>query len=149
MHEFKDTILRKAFARFTRDADPTLRTAFEDFRRRNLSWLDDYALFRALKDAHGGVAWNEWDPACVRREPAALANAAEKFRDQIEAQKFYQFLFFRQWFALKAYCNARGIKFVGDIPIFVAQDSADVWTNPDQFKLDKDGKSDCGCRRSS
>ncbi|MCM3873643.1 MAG: 4-alpha-glucanotransferase [Pyrinomonadaceae bacterium] len=138
VHELKDSILRKAFARFSQNAS-SLRTAFEDFRRRNVSWLDDYALFRALKDAHGGVAWNEWDPAYVRREPAAIASALEKFRDQIEAHKFYQFLFFRQWFALKAHCNARGIQFVGDIPIFVAQDSADVWTNPDQFKLDPDG----------
>lgn len=139
VHKFKDSILGKAFAHFTQNGDSTLRAAFEDFRRRNLSWLDDYALFRALKDVHDGVAWNEWDPEYVRREPAALAGAVDKLRDQIEAQKFYQFLFFRQWFALKAYCNARGIKFVGDIPIFVAHDSADVWTNPDQFKLDKNG----------
>jgi 4-alpha-glucanotransferase len=139
VHKSKDSILRKAFARFTENADSSLRTAFEEFRRRNLSWLDDYALFRALKDAHAGEAWNEWDAPFVRREPAALASAAEKLSDQIEAQKFYQFLFFRQWFALKSYCNERGIKFVGDIPIFVAQDSADVWTNPDQFKLDKNG----------
>ena len=139
VHTSKDSMLRKAFARFTQNGDSSLRTAFQEFRRRNLSWLDDYALFRSLKDAHGGVAWNEWDAAYVRREPAALASALEKFSDQIEAQKFYQFLFFRQWFALKAYCNERGIMFVGDIPIFVAQDSADVWTNPDQFKLDKNG----------
>lgn len=139
VHKFKDAILGKAFARFAQNPDPSLRMAFEEFCRRNISWLDDYALFRTLKDAHGGVAWNEWDAAYVRREPAALASAAQKFDNHIEAQKFYQFLFFRQWFALKAYCNERGIKFVGDIPIFVAQDSADVWTNPDQFKLDKNG----------
>ncbi|MBA2527525.1 MAG: 4-alpha-glucanotransferase, partial [Pyrinomonadaceae bacterium] len=138
-HKFKDSILRKAFARFTQNAESNFRTAFEEFRRHNLSWLDDYALFRALKDVHGGVAWNEWDVAYVRCEPAALASAAEKLSDQIEAQKFYQFLFFRQWFDLKAYCNERGIKFVGDIPIFVAHDSADVWTNPDQFKLNESG----------
>jgi len=139
IHKFKESILRKAFARFIQSAESSLRTAFEDFRRRNISWLDDYALFQTLKNEHGGVAWNEWDPAYVRRDPAALASATEKFRDQIEAQQFYQFLFFRQWFGLKSYCNSRGIKFVGDIPIFVAQDSADVWTNPDQFKLDADG----------
>jgi 4-alpha-glucanotransferase len=138
-HKFKDSILRKTFARFTQNADSSLGTAFEEFRGRNLSWLDDYALFRALKDAHGGVAWHEWDAPFVRREPAALASATEKLRDEIEAQKFYQFLFFRQWFGLKAYCHELGIKFVGDIPIFVAHDSADVWTNPDQFKLNKDG----------
>ncbi len=139
VHKFKDSILRKAFARFSQNADSSLLPAFEEFHRRNLSWLDDYALFRALKDAHGGVAWNEWDASYARRDPLALESATGKLREEIEAQKFYQFLFFRQWFALKAYCNELGIKFVGDIPIFVAHDSADVWTNPDQFKLRQDG----------
>ncbi len=139
VHKCKDSMLRQAFARFPRVADPNLRAAFADFCRRHVSWLDDYALFRALKDEHGGVAWNQWDLSYVRRDPAALASAREKLREQIEAHKFYQFLFFRQWFALKAYCNERGIKFIGDIPIFVAEDSADVWTNPDQFKLDENG----------
>jgi 4-alpha-glucanotransferase len=139
VHKFKDSILAKAFVRFKENSDSSLGGAFAEFRRLNLSWLDDYALFRALKDEHGGAAWNEWDQAYVRREPAALASAVQKLGQQIEAQKFYQFLFFRQWFALKAYCNERGIKFVGDIPIFVAHDSADVWTNPDQFKLNAEG----------
>ena len=116
----------------------------------NVRWLDDYALFRALKDAHGGVAWNEWEPALVRRDAAALgARSRATSTSEIEAQKFYQFLFFRQWFALKAYCNERGIKLVGDIPIFVAHDSADVWTNPDQFKLNEDGTSDRRGRRAA
>lgn len=139
VHELKDSMLRQAFIRFSQNAEANLRTAFEEFRRRNVSWLDDYALFRALKDEHAGVAWNEWEAGFVRRQPPAIARAAEKLSDQIEAQKFYQFLFFKQWFALKAYCNEREIKFVGDIPIFVAQDSADVWTNPEQFKLNNDG----------
>lgn len=139
VHSSKDSLLHTAFSRFRQNADSSLRIDFEEFCRRNLSWLGDYALFRSLKDVHGGVAWNKWDASYVRREPAALASAAEKLKDEIEAQKFYQFLFSRQWFALKAYCNERGIKFVGDIPIFVAHDSADVWTNPDQFKLNKDG----------
>jgi 4-alpha-glucanotransferase len=139
VHRCRDLILRKAFTRFTETSDETLEAAFEDFCRRNISWLDDYALFRALKDAHQGVAWNDWEPEYVRRVPSALASAKHRLSEEIEAQKFYQFLFFRQWFALKAHCNARGIKFVGDIPIFVAHDSADVWTNPDQFKLDENG----------
>jgi 4-alpha-glucanotransferase len=138
-HKYKDSILRQAFASFRRDSDPKLRNAFAEFCRRHVSWLDDYALFRALKDTHGGVAWNEWDPPLVRRDPAALELARQELSEQIEAQKFYQFLFFRQWFALKADCNRRGIKLIGDIPIFVAHDSADVWTNPDQFKLYEDG----------
>jgi len=96
-------------------------------------------LFRALKDAHDGRAWNEWDASLVRRDPGAIRTAQQDLSEAVEAQKFYQFLFFRQWFDLKTYCNARGIKITGDIPIFVAHDSADVWTNPDQFKLDEDG----------
>ena len=139
VHLYKDSILHKVFASFRRDADPKLRNAFAEFCRRHVSWLDDYALFRALKDARGGVAWNEWEPALVRRDPAAFEVARKELSEQIEAQKVYQFLFFRQWFALKADCNERGIKLVGDIPIFVAHDSADVWTNPDQFKLNEDG----------
>jgi 4-alpha-glucanotransferase len=139
-HEVKDDILGKAFARYQRSTDTELRSAFETFAEQNASWLNDYALFRALKSAHGGSAWHEWDRAVVRREPAALTRARIDLHDQIEAHKFFQFLFFQQWFDLKAYCNDGGIKLIGDIPIFVAQDSADVWTNPDQFKLDKDGR---------
>src|SRR4029077_4049776 len=139
VHKYKDLIVRTAFASFKQTTNPELRNAFAKFCEQHTSWLDDYALFRALKDEHGGVAWNEWQPALVRREAQALANATRQLSQEIEAQKFYQFLFFRQWFALKADCNRRGIKLVGDIPIFVAHDSADVWTNPDQFKLNEDG----------
>ncbi len=139
VRKYKDSILRQAFVAFKRASDPKLQLAFADFCRRYVSWLDDYALFRALKEAHGGVAWNEWEPALVRRDPAALETAKRNLSEEIEAQKYYQFLFYRQWFALKADCNQRGIKLVGDIPIFVAHDSADVWTNPDQFKLNPDG----------
>jgi 4-alpha-glucanotransferase len=138
-NEFKKRLLEKAFALFRQTTDTGLRIAFESFCQRYASWLDDYALFRALKDAHGGAAWNEWEPALVRRDEAALGRARAHLRDEIEAQKFYQFLFFKQWFALKAYANERGIKLIGDIPIFVAHDSADVWTNPEQFKLDERG----------
>jgi len=139
VHKYKDLILRTAFNSFKQASNSELRNAFAKFCGQHASWLDDYALFRALKDEHGGIAWNEWEPALVRRETRALEAAKQKLSEEIEAQKFYQFLFFRQWFALKADCNRRGIKLVGDIPIFVAHDSADVWTNPDQFKLNEDG----------
>ena len=138
-HEAKDSLLRKAYENYKRTTDTSLRSAFETFAQQYTGWLEDYALFRALKDAHGGIAWNKWESALVRRTPAALARAHEQLRDEIEAQMFYQFLFFRQWFALKSYCNENGIKVVGDLPIFVAHDSADVWTNPEEFKLDKEG----------
>jgi 4-alpha-glucanotransferase len=139
-HKIKDELLRRAYNRYTKTTDTTLRSAFETFAQRHAHWLDDYALFRALKDAHDGVAWNEWDPALIRRTPSAIESAREQYRQEVEAHMFYQFPFFRQWSDLKRYCNERGISVVGDLPIFVAQDSADVWTNPEQFKLDKDGK---------
>ncbi len=139
VHKFKEALLPKAFARF-KQAPAKMDGAFEEFCEGHAGWLDDYALFRALKDTHAGKSWNEWEQALVRRDPKALAQSREALSDQVEAQKFYQFLFFKQWFDLKAYCNARGIKVIGDIPIFVAEDSADVWTNPDQFKLNQDGR---------
>jgi 4-alpha-glucanotransferase len=137
--KFKNSLLEKAFARFRQTADSNLRTAFEQFSYQTRAWLDDYALFRALKEAQNGRAWNEWEPELKRREQGALAAAREHLREQILAQKFYQFLFFRQWAALKAYSHDHGVKLVGDIPIFVARDSADVWMSPDQFKLDGAG----------
>jgi 4-alpha-glucanotransferase len=138
-HQSKDAILAKAFANYQRTTDTEFRSEFETFAEQNASWLDDYALFRALKNAHGGAAWHEWEREFVQRTTAALTHTRKELHDQIEAQKFYQFLFFRQWYELKAYCNRRGIKVIGDIPIFVAHDSADVWMSPDQFKLNSDG----------
>jgi 4-alpha-glucanotransferase len=140
VHKAKEIVLAKAFARYQRTTDTELRSAFETFAEQNASWLDDYALFRALKSAHAGQAWHEWERPLVGREPTALARSGEGLHNQIEAHKFFQFIFFKQWFALKAYCNERDISLVGDIPIFVAHDSADVWTNPDQFKLDERGR---------
>ncbi len=123
--------LRAAYERFSATDQADLRAAFEAFKRQQAHWLDNYALFRALKDEHGGAAWTEWQD---------VKNARERLKSEIEAQQFYQFLFFRQWLALKKYANDRGISIIGDFPIFVAHDSVDVWTNPDQFKLDADGK---------
>jgi len=140
VHKTKDSLLDKAFARYQQTKQAELRSAFENFTEQNSFWLDDYALFRALKRAQGGAAWHEWESSLARREPDALARARVELHDKVEAHKFFQFLFFDQWFALKAYCNGRGIKLIGDIPIFVALDSVDVWTNPDQFKLDRNGR---------
>jgi 4-alpha-glucanotransferase len=137
--KFKSALLREAFERFKQTADESLRSYFEHFSGQASSWLEDYALYRALKDAQGGKAWNEWEPGLARRDPAALGRAREELREQVDAQKFYQFLFFKQWAALKAYCHEHSVKLVGDIPIFVARDSADVWMNPDEFKLDEAG----------
>jgi 4-alpha-glucanotransferase len=139
VHSTKDALLRTAYQNYRHSTDTELRSAFETFKQQSANWLRDYALFRALKDAHRGAAWNEWKPQLVQRNPVALARAAEQLSEEIEAQQFYQFLFFRQWFALKDYANKQGIKIIGDLPIFVAHDSADVWRNPEQFKLDRNG----------
>ncbi|MCU1266924.1 MAG: 4-alpha-glucanotransferase [Acidobacteria bacterium] len=140
VHKFKDEVLRKAYDRFAATTDTELRRDFEVFCESHASWLDDYALFRTLKDQHGGKSWTDWDEPFVRRDAGGLARARAALHSEVEAQKFYQFLFFKQWSELKAYCNQRGISLIGDIPIFVAHDSSDVWTNPDQFKLDQDGR---------
>ncbi|HEY6231178.1 MAG TPA: 4-alpha-glucanotransferase [Pyrinomonadaceae bacterium] len=139
VHSYKDLILKRAFAGFTDGAATELKPLFTAFCEQQSHWLEDYALFRALKDEHGGIAWNEWEPELVSRQPAALSSARNRLSKELEAQKFYQFLFFREWSALKSYCHERAVQLVGDIPIFVAHDSADVWTSPDQFKLSETG----------
>jgi 4-alpha-glucanotransferase len=133
-HQFKAKLLAETFERFGNTDRSDLRSEFEAFRKRESHWLDNYALFRALKDEHGGTAWTEW------AERTATDDARRRLKSQIEAHEFYQFLFFRQWTALRRYCHDRGVGIIGDFPIFVAHDSADVWTNPQQFKLDADGK---------
>ena len=138
-HIIKETLLRKAYQSYTKTTDTHLRSAFETFAQKHAHWLEDYALFRALKDAHNGVAWNKWEASLVRRTPSSLTKAREDLREEVEAHMFYQFLFFRQWLALKSYCNENGIRVIGDLPIFVAPDSADVWTNPEEFQLDENG----------
>ncbi len=137
VEEFKRPLLKRAFDRFINSSGAHLHEEFQAFARYAAWWLDDYALFRALKDTHDQRAWNEWEPELVRREPQAIERAREWLRGEIEAQKFYQYLFFKQWSQLRSYCHQFGIKLVGDIPIFVAFDSADVWTQPEQFKLDE------------
>ncbi|HKG22854.1 MAG TPA: 4-alpha-glucanotransferase [Blastocatellia bacterium] len=137
--EFKYSLLEKAFNNFNRTTDTGLRSDFLAFEQEAGEWLDSYALFRALKDDHGGRAWNTWKPELARREPGAIAQARAALHGRIEVQKFFQYLFFKQWLDLKRYCNERRVKIIGDIPIFVAYDSSDVWTHPELFKLDESG----------
>jgi 4-alpha-glucanotransferase len=137
--QIKVQLLQEAFRTFREAKDPELHINFESFSKQEASWLDDYALFQAIRATQGNRAWNEWDRPLALRNKEALDAARVSLRDEIEAQKFYQYLFFHQWTNLKAYCNERNIKIVGDIPIFVAYDSADVWTNPQEFKLNEEG----------
>jgi 4-alpha-glucanotransferase len=137
--DFKLPVLRRSFERFQAKATPTEREQFKSFCQRNAWWLTDYAFFMALKDAHEGAVWNEWDPAIAARRPEALAVWSQRLRDEIEARKLWQYYFFKQWDALKRYCHDRGVRIMGDIPIFVAHDSAEVWAQPDLFHLDNNG----------
>lgn len=137
---FKSALLRRAFENFKRDGDASLRADYEAFANASSSWLADYALYRALKKERDERAWTEWEEPLIRREEGALEEARRRLADDIEAFSFKQFLFFRQWSRLKAYANERDVKLIGDIPIFVAHDSADVWANPHLFKLDELGK---------
>ena len=131
-------LLQKAFSRF--QANPgQLREAFDYFCAENASWLDDFALFMALKEANGGGAWNGWPEALRSRKKAAMTKARKELAESVMRYSFYQFLFFRQWNKVRKYANEKGIQIIGDIPIFVAYDSADVWANPDLFFLDKSG----------
>ena len=102
-------------------------------------WLDDYALFMALKDKHSGASWFTWDADIRLRRPEAVNAAKAQLAEQVDFWKVVQFLFFRQWGALKAYANNQGVSIIGDLPIYVSADSADVWANPDQFQLDEEG----------
>lgn len=137
--EWKNAILLKAYHRFKQAKNDVLHTEFDGFCDSAKSWLDDYALFRSIKSHQGNVSWHKWDSELALREPSALMTARETLRDEIQAHKFYQYLFFKQWSELKIYCNDKGIKIVGDIPIFVSHDSSDVWCNPSFFKLNLDG----------
>ncbi len=134
---YKNDWLNRAFQNFRARAPREQREAFARFCRANAAWLDDVALFLALKDAHAGRAWHAWEPELVARQPTALKRARAALADQIENQKYRQWQFFEQWLALKKYANARGIRIIGDVPIYVALDSADVWAHPEQFLLDQ------------
>jgi 4-alpha-glucanotransferase len=134
--EFKVWLLKLAWENFKGGAGAGLRPAFDLFCEAAAPWLDDFAQFMAFKDAHGGVSWLEWEPALARRQPRALKAARARQAEAIEQHKFRQFLFWRQWRALKAYANGRGVRLIGDVPIFVSIDSADVWANPGLFELD-------------
>ena len=138
--QFKMSALQRAATAFFVDASRADRAAFDQFCEHARPWLDDFALFMALKVAHNGTAWTFWDAPIRQREADAVAQWSQKLAPQIEACKFWQFEFFRQWELLKAYSIQRGIRFMGDVPIYVAHDSADVWAHPELFCLDGQGK---------
>src|SRR5262249_6888024 len=113
-YQSKQAMLAIAFANFQHALDGGRRSELRTFSEQNASWLDDYALFRALKEDQDGKAWFEWEQSLVLRESDALARARTELNDRIEQEKFSQFIFFEQWSELKAYCNQRGIRIIGD-----------------------------------
>jgi 4-alpha-glucanotransferase len=137
---WKDELLTRLTDTFDARAAPPQREAFARFRESNREWLDDFALFMALKRAHGGAPWTEWSDDLRRRDPAALAASAHSLETEVEAQCLRQFHFFCQWELLAKAAHAAGIGLVGDVPIFVAHDSADVWSHPELFALEASGQ---------
>lgn len=131
---YKDRLLDKAYERFKskgKDSD------YERFTSMNAFWLSDFAIFRSIKAKQGGRAWSSWPQGLKDRQREELERAKDQLKDRIEREKFIQYIFFRQWSALKERCNSHNIKIIGDIPIYVNYDSADVWANPGIFKLDE------------
>lgn len=137
---YKRDLLERAARRFQSGVDGSLRAAFDAFCRDQAYWLEDFALFMALKEAHGGAVWNTWPRDIAKRQTRAVRRWREELAQAVLAQKVAHFLFFRQWAALKQYANGRGVRIIGDIPIFVAHDSADVWAHRDLFFLDEGGQ---------
>lgn len=140
LYDWKNYILDTAYENFRNTTSVDLRGKFENFCREENEWLDDYAMFRAIKKSQDQKLWLEWDEPLRLRDENALGEACENLREEIQSQKFRQWLFFRQWSDLKNYANEKGVKIVGDVPIFISLDSADVWCNPQEFKLDENNR---------
>lgn len=141
--EYKISLFKKAFANFDTTTDKDLLSQFKSFCATQKEWLTNYSLFMATKDYHGGVMWTEWDKEIAFPTDAVLKKWTKKLAKQVKYYKFLQFIFFKQWFELKKYANEKGISIIGDIPIFVAFDSSDVWANKQLFFLDKKGYPTC------
>ena len=136
--EVKTLALKVAHGRFVQSPQHE-RSAYEEFRHRSHSWLDDHALFLAIKDAFPGQCWTDWDPDLRDRKPAALEQARRDFANAVDFHTFSQFELARQWAKLKEHCVSAGVLLIGDVPIYVSHDSADVWAHRDVFCLAKNG----------
>ncbi|MCB4756210.1 MAG: 4-alpha-glucanotransferase [Elusimicrobia bacterium] len=140
VRSFKAPLFRKAFIEFQRLKRHKKGSEFDSFCTRNADWLSDYTFFCALKKKHRGVSWVEWEPEARSGKASVLARLLKSLQEDIHYCQFLQYQFFRQWTALKDYCNKKDVGLIGDIPIFIAHDSADVWANPGLFWLGPDGR---------
>ena len=136
---FKFSLLKKAFGKFSIELNKETKFLFKKFCDDEKSWLDDYALFLAVKNHFNGALWTKWDENISKKKKAAIEKYSKKLADEIFYHKFVQFIFHKQWFELKEYANSKNIKIIGDLPIFVAFDSADVWANRELFEVDENG----------
>ncbi|HKX32246.1 MAG TPA: 4-alpha-glucanotransferase [Blastocatellia bacterium] len=137
--EFKSALLLKTLANFVERGSSEEKAGYFHFVEQTAWWLEDYAAYRSIKDEHGGREWTKWDPYLRAREDKALHFWRENHSKQICIHKFCQYLFFKQWLKLARYANEKGVRIIGDMPIFVAHDSADVWSHPELFHLDAEG----------
>jgi 4-alpha-glucanotransferase len=133
---FKVRLLEIAWKRFEAGNSRDLRAEYDDFRTQQEHWLEDYALFRALKAKYHGAYYLDWPEELVQRRPEAVAAARHELANEIDQVRFAQFLLFRQGDQLKAYANSKGVRLIGDLPFFVSPDSSDIWANPELFLLD-------------
>ncbi|MHA2298533.1 MAG: 4-alpha-glucanotransferase [Candidatus Hodarchaeales archaeon] len=137
---FKWEILERAFDNYRKSNNSSLEKEYEDFSREQHYWLEDYALFMSIKSEHDLRAWNTWEESLKLRDPNVLSKWKINHETDIEFQKFVQFLFFVQWKEVRNYAHQKNVIIIGDIPIFVAHDSADAWANPDLFYIDDRGE---------
>ncbi len=139
--ERKNRLLQRAWQNYQQGRAGHLRSELDGFLRQHHAWLSDFALFMALKDAQQGKSWQDWPRPLRLRDPQALATARGELAGGMGLHQFGQFLFFRQWRRLRDYAHQKGIRIIGDIPIFVSADSADIWANPQFFQLDEERRS--------
>ena len=139
VNQFKMPLLEGAATKFFADASAQSRSAFDGFCAANAGWLDDFALFMAIKRAHRLAAWTHWPADIAARRPQAIQQASRDLAPKVLAEKFFQYEFFRQWQELRDYGRGKNIRVIGDVPIYVAHDSADVWANRQFFLLDERG----------
>ncbi len=137
--EWKTRILDKAFTRFKKKPRKKMAESFNFFRQTQKDWLEDFSLFMAIKESLGGIAWDGWPAPLRKREPSALKSFSMEHGSNIDRHAFFQYLFHQQWTDLKQYANGKGIRILGDMPLYIAYDSADCWSHPELFTVNQSG----------